>query len=895
MPNRWFLTDDVNLALCVGYRTDIWPVIVSWLVAVFAAFTAFHLVARLRTERGHASALIWLAAAGLAMGSGLWATQFIGLVAIEIPLPIRFDPQATVLSAAAGVVTATLALHIVTTGTRRGLRAVLAGSILGGGVGLMHYTGMAALQMPAHLLYLPGLFALSIAVAVVFSIAALFALSAPVRLDGRVMPLRRLAAAALVGLAVVLTHVTGMAATYFDPEPALTQAGLTLGAPAMAAATVAATLLVAATALTAALFDLSAESLLTDAVNSFVAGFVIYDADDRLVVCNEGYRQIYRQSASAMQRGTRFEDILRHGLARGQYAVTPGQEAAWLAERLEKHRTAGFDIEQRLSDGTWVLASDRRMRNGGTAGLRIDITAQKTAETALRDSEARLDRAQEMAGIGSWEFDVRTGQRVWSREMYRIRGVVGDDLDPTLRGLDRFTHNEDRARFREWLDRLRAGETPGPIEYRIRRLDGQLRIVRGEGRAVTDAAGVVTKVEGTLRDMTEQRQTEELLLQAQKMETVGQLTGGLAHDFNNIQSAVIGNLDLASSRLPPGAPAANHCGLALDAALRGADLVRRLLAFSRRQPLRPVPTRVDSTIADILPMLRRTLGEQIQMEVRMQPDLWLVMADTAQLQSAILNLVVNARDAMPQGGTLTVTAANTTLRSNLATMSGTLPPNEYVLLQVADTGTGMTAEHLARAFEPFFTTKPPGSGSGLGLSMVFGTMQQLGGAADIASEVGSGTIVRLYLPRTGDRQDHVAAQIDPASPDPTGNERILMVEDNALIREVGRDMLAGLGYEVIMASSGDEAMERIGAGLCFDLLFTDIVMPGTLDGIRLAQAVRARNPAARIVFTSGFASSDALHQQIDMPGTDLLPKPYRQSELARIVRTALNRMPEGAA
>jgi PAS domain S-box-containing protein len=894
MLNRWLLTDRFPGALCVACGQETSVLVLAFLVAAIAAYTAFRMAGRVRDARDGGMRLIWLAAAGLTMGAGIWSMHFIALLAIEIPTPVRFNLPASVLSAALAVVTATLAFHVIGDPSGRRIRSIIAGVILGCGIGLMHYVGMAALRMPGDIHYEPWLFAASLGVAVVLSTAALLLLTALARYDRRGVPLGRIASAIVMGLAIVLTHATGMAAAWFQPDAAGGQTGV-LAPPFMVAAAAFGTVMIAAIAVIATLFDLRAETLLSDAVNSFVAGFVIYDADDRLVLCNDAYRQMFPKKAPAMMRGARFEDILRHGVAQGQFRICGNDPSGWIAERLREHREANHETEVQLADGSWVLMSDRRMRNGGIAGLRTDITALKAAQAALRASEARLDRAQEMAGIGSWELDVRTGERIWSKEMYRIRGIMGADQDPTLRGLERFTHNEDRNRFRDWLDRLLAGDAPGPIEYRIRRPDGQLRTVRAEGRGLADTTGAIVTVEGTLRDVTEQRRTEELLQQAQKMETVGQLTGGLAHDFNNILSAVIGNLDLASARLPPGAQASGYCKLALDAALSGAELVKRLLAFSRRQPLRPVPIQVDGAIAGIMPMVRRTLGEPIRVDVRSAPLLWPALADTAQLESAILNLVVNARDAMPQGGTLTIEAENLTIESEQTTAAGKLAAGDYVMMAVHDTGTGMTREQLARAFEPFFTTKPPGSGSGLGLSMVFGTMQQLGGSVDITSEIGVGTTVRLYLPRAGGERERPRPHRVAPAPDPTGDERILMVEDNAGIRDVGSEMLTRLGYEVIVVASGDEAMQRVRDGLRFDLLFTDVVMPGTLDGIALAQALRARDPSVRVVFTSGFANPEALEQRSHIPGSELLPKPYRQSDLARMVRSVLNRLPEGTA
>jgi PAS domain S-box-containing protein len=630
-----------------------------------------------------------------------------------------------------------------------------------------------------------------------------------------------------------------------------------------------------------------AETLLRDAVDSISEGFVIYDREDRFVMCNDAYRRLYSEAADLMVPGTSFKSIVQRSLANGALANEPERLELALAQRLRQHRRATGTVEQRLRDGRWVLITDRRMRNRGIAGLRIDITGLKVVQAALRDSEQRLDRAQEMAGIGSWEFDVRTGRRIWSKEMYRIRGVLDDTDAPTIYGLEEFTHPEDRARFYAWLGHLKEGVAQGPIEYRIRRPDGQERVVVAEGQPVTDEAGICTKVAGTLRDITDRRRTERQLLQAQKMESVGQLTGGLAHDFNNILGAVIGHLDLAEASADTNPTVATHCKVALDAALKGAELVKRLLAFSRRQVLFPKATNLRDVITSLLPLVERTLGEHIQITTQCATGLWPAIADTAQLESAILNLIVNARDAMTNGGTLSIDAENMTIGTALATSSGELPPGDYGVISVSDTGCGMPPDVLTRVFEPFFTTKGPGAGSGLGLSMVFGTMQQLGGTVHIYSEIGLGTTVKLYLPRAIAQQD--TQERLPTTAIPTGRERILLVEDNPQIRTVGTEILRGLGYKVTVAESGDTALEHLENGDEFDLLFTDIVMPGRVNGIALAREVRARDPAARILFTSGFSSPGVLREEIDILGrAELIAKPYRKAELAVVVREILN-------
>jgi signal transduction histidine kinase/CheY-like chemotaxis protein len=734
-----------------------------------------------------------------------------------------------------------------------------------------------------------------VVVAIVFSTVALLALSVLPRFSGSRFILGRVTGSALMGLAIVLMHYTGMFATRFYPEPGPAESGAFFNPSIMVATIAIVSLLIVGLALSAALFDRRAEraeGLVQDAVDSISEGFVIYDADGRLVTCNDSYRHLYSGDAAYLVPGVSFEETLRHGLTLGMYPDAVGREAEWLGAWLKLHRECSGAIEQPLADGRWVLVTKRRMRSGGVAGLRIDITALKRAQAALLDSEVRLERAQEIAGIGSWELDLATGEYIWSKQLYRIRGLP-PDYRPTLDNMALNLQADDARVRSEWLADLRSGRERGPVEITITPPDGEPRVLRIEGRAVIDADGGIRRLTGTTQDVTDRRKIEQQLAQAQKMQTVGQLTGGLAHDFNNILGAVIGNLDLVAEHVASDTEVAGYCSIALDAALSAAELVKRLLAFSRRQALRPRPTNLDDAIANVLPLVKRTLGEQIRIETELASHLWPAVADPVQLESAILNLTLNARDAMPGGGTLAIRAANARIDEGFAVAGGDLQPGEYVVIAVSDTGTGMCPEVLAHVFEPFFTTKPPGAGSGLGLSMVFGTMQQLGGTVRIDSEAGVGTTVRLYLPRALDQWDENGNREDDSErSSPTGREHILLVEDNDQIRTLGTNTLRGLGYLVTVATSGDDAMKYIECGARFDLVFTDIVMPGGIDGLALAARVRARDPSARILFTSGFSSPVTLREQIDEFDAELIAKPYRKTDLALLVRAVLNKVPE---
>ena len=543
-----------------------------------------------------------------------------------------------------------------------------------------------------------------------------------------------------------------------------------------------------------------AEMMLQDAIDSVSEGFVIHDREDRLVMCNEAYRSAYAKHGTQVAIGSRYEDILRHGLDLGIYVDAIGREAAWIDAWMRQHRTGAVSAELAIADGRSVLVTEGRMRNGSIAGLRIDITALKRAQTALRDSEARLDNAQRIARIGSWELDLPEGHYRWSTEMYRIRGLPADGFEPRVDNLRPYIHPDDQPVACKWLGDLKTGTDRGRAEFRIVRPDGEPRMVSVEGVAAIDADGIVRKIAGTMQDVTERRLIEQQLLQAQKMEAIGNLTGGMAHDFNNLLGVIIGNLHLLSEAIEGDAENQELCSDALGAARRGAELTRRLLAFGRRQSLQPQATDINQLVDETIKLLARMLGEDITVELKLTPGLRPTVVDPAQLEAAVTNLISNARDAMPDGGRLVIATSVAQLDSDYATLHPDVVPGHYKVIQVSDTGTGMPPDVKTHIFEPFFTTKPQGKGTGLGLSMVFGFIKQSGGHVSVYSEPGHGTTVTLYLPYRAD----TSVQVAVAQPCRIvgGDEAILLVEDSDVLRRIVTRQLVELGYAVTEAELG---------------------------------------------------------------------------------------------
>jgi signal transduction histidine kinase len=386
------------------------------------------------------------------------------------------------------------------------------------------------------------------------------------------------------------------------------------------------------------------------------------------------------------------------------------------------------------------------------------------------------------------------------------------------------------------------------------------------------------------------RANEEALRQSQKMEAVGQLTGGVAHDFNNLLQVIIGNLDTVLRHLPQDAARLQRAaGQALKGARRAAALTQRLLAFSRRQPLAPKPLDINALVTGLSELIHRTLGETVSVETVLAAGLWRTEVDANELEAAILNLALNARDAMPNGGHLTIETANAHIDDVYAASHPDVAPGQYVLASVSDTGSGMDKEAVERAFEPFFTTKPPGQGTGLGLSQVYGFVKQSGGHVKIYSELGQGTTIKIYLPRLlAAETTPEPAEQDLPTPDADPGETILVVEDDDDVRTYSVEILRELGYRVIEAHDGASALRVLERQARIDLLFTDVVLPGAMTGAQTAEQARTLRPGLKVLFTTGYARNAIIYQGRLDKGVRLVTKPFGSAELAAKVRDVLD-------
>jgi PAS domain S-box-containing protein len=474
---------------------------------------------------------------------------------------------------------------------------------------------------------------------------------------------------------------------------------------------------------------------------------------------------------------------------------------------------------------------------------------------------------------------------LWNKAAEQMFGYRADELvgKPYPR---RAAEDAAEAEQRALIARVMSGETLNNLSFRRRHRDGTERNLYGAAAPFYDASGTLRGAAYVLEDVTEKLALEDMLRQSQKMEAVGQLSGGIAHDFNNILMVILANVEaLQDEQGLTDADRREMLGSISASARRAAELTRRLLAFSRKQRLMPQSTNMTDLVAATDKLLRRTLGEQIEIEAILADDLWNTNVDRAQLEAALVNLCVNARDAMPGGGRLLIETENTELDEFYAADNPGVVPGEYVMLAVSDTGTGMPPEIVKKVFEPFFTTKGVGKGTGLGLSMVYGFIKQSSGHIKIYSEVGRGTTIRLYMPRSDapaeDETESVVSAI------PRGTERVLLVEDDAQVRRAVLAQLNSLRYAVAEAPGGQAALDLLARGEAFDLLLSDVVMPG-FDGPQVAKLAAGSAPAMKVLFMSGYSENATInHGQID-PAVRVLSKPFRRIDLARRVREALD-------
>jgi PAS domain S-box-containing protein len=541
-------------------------------------------------------------------------------------------------------------------------------------------------------------------------------------------------------------------------------------------------------------------------------------------------------------------------------------------------------------------------------GAHTDITEQVEAERALRESEAEQRKlAGQLAELNATlaervEEKTRERDRIWnvSQDLLLVadRNGVWQTVNPAWTRTLGWSEGELLNRTSQWLEhpddggitrahikKLIADESTVRFESRFRHKDGTYRWLSWTGVSDKDCIYAVARDVTAEKAATDRlKATEEALRQSQKMEAVGQLTGGIAHDFNNLLTGIVGSLDLLQTRLDQGRTdnVSRYINAAMTSANRAAALTHRLLAFARRQPLIPKSVDANALVVSLEDLLRRTIGERIDLDIAASAGLWCTLCDPNQLESALLNLAINARDAMPDGGKLTIATANARI-DGIDADTPALLPGDYIRIDVTDTGTGMSPEVAARAFDPFFTTKPIGQGTGLGLSMIYGFARQSNGHVLIDSKQGAGTKVRLYLPRHhGDAAEERVASAAADEHIATG-ETVLVVEDEPVVRGVITEMLHDQGYRVLEATDGPSGLRMLRLNQRIDLLVTDVGLPG-MNGRQLADQARETRPGLKILFITGYAENVAIAKGFLQPGMEMITKPFDLDNLAQRVR-----------
>jgi two-component system cell cycle sensor histidine kinase/response regulator CckA len=542
---------------------------------------------------------------------------------------------------------------------------------------------------------------------------------------------------------------------------------------------------------------------------------------------------------------------------------------------------------ERLIEWRNTVVRDDTGRITGSLSSGTDVTERTVAVEALQATEERMRFALQNANVGIWDLDYTTGVARWSEILESQFGLQPGTFGGTFQAFVDLVHPDDREFVLETV--ANAIQSGADFSYAHRAIlpDGTVRWLSGTGRILLGDHGEPVRGVGIYQDITERRTLQAQNEQLQKMEAVGRLAAGVAHDFNNLLTVILGFCDLLLTDLASDDPRHADIVEIQKAGARGAGLTRQLLTFSRKQILAPALLDLNVVVADMKGMLGRLIGEDVKVVMALRPGLALVMADRGQVEQIVMNLAVNARDAMPTGGTLTIETANVELDEHYAKLHLTVKPGPHVGLTVSDTGTGMTPAVQARLFEPFFTTKGPGKGTGLGMATVYGIVTRSGGTVGVYSELGKGTAFKVYFPRA----DAAAMVVDTRAPLPpphAGTQTVLVVEDDDGLRDLTRRLLEPHGYTILVAADAHEALRLFEENPSIDVMLTDIVMPGA-SGPELTRQLIEQRPALRVIYMSGYTEDAIVQHGVIKPGIAFLNKPFTSEALGEKIREVLER------
>ena len=883
---------DLHLELHPYYNFPL--VVLSILIAMLAAYAALDLAAQVRKEEGGLR-FFWLLFGAFAVGTGIWAMHYIGMYALQFPIPVQYDWPTVALSIVAAILASSIALYLVSGKTLLRWHAVAGGLFMGIGISSMHYIGMEAMRLKAKCVYSGWMVALSVAVAISLSYCAIRT-SFHFKAQFGKWSWLKAGSAILLGLAISAMHYTGMSAVTFFEQPQMNDStsraiGMsTMGLSSIVAITILLLFVVLVSSYMDRVFarqaNVIAEGRLQTQIifDNLREGIIVLDLDRNIIRSNRAARALLGVSENYHARAEiakTFEVFLPTG-----EPLAPAALPSVLAVRGEFLQSCELKI-RRTDTGKTVIAEVSTAPILNSAGEMVqiilsyrDVTEPRSLDEA-RVRLAAIVESSEDAIIGKDDKGIVTSWNLGAQKLfgYSPEEMIGQPITRLIPE-DRIFEEE------EILGRIRSGETVDHIETVRKKKNGQFIHISLTISPIRDSSGAIVGASKIVRNISDRKNLEQQLIQSQKMDAIGQLTGGIAHDFNNLLGVIIGNLDLLEGEVRGNEKALKRVHTAQKASIRGAELTRRLLAFSSHEELRPQAISLNTSIRNAVELASHALGPEVRIVLQLNDAMPSVFVDASGLESAMLNLLVNARDAMARGGVITITSDITDSENNIMTESlDQRGQGKCGFVSVSDTGCGMSREVLTRAFEPFFSTKLRGKGTGLGLAMVYGFIKQSGGNVRLYSEVGYGTTVSFYLPLAGNVPAVHRAAVRTLA---VRKGSVLVVDDELDLLEVAASYLTDMGFTVLQAKDGPEALDLIKSREDIGLLITDILMPGGMNGAELAMVSRQIRPEIKVIYCSGFPADAIAERSVASIDGPLLRKPYQREDFKTMVYNVMS-------
>ena len=880
---------DISTALPIGYNPRI--VLLSYIIACVAAYAAWNMTERLQASREPGLQYMWLGAGAAVLGFGIWCMHFVGMLAMVLPIPVAYDLATTLLSVVPAVLVAAFIIRYLSQNSFSLLRILLAGTVMGAGIGTMHYVGMMGMRLQASMYYSPLMFALSLVVAVVLAVLCLFVGLVQVKGERVATGIRKVVSVMTMGAAITGMHYTAMSAVYFF--------SIETTDPVSASVLDPNTFSIFIALVTLVLFGLA-----------LVSTRVVFTMEQELQRSDEKFQQIFRTSLTPMvllsrnpvkviEYNNAIVKLLGYEaheikLLTSDVVLVDTKEFARFRKELIANGVCDAVETQVMAKGNRiipVLASACMVKVDGEQCILAqcyDMSEQKANERKLQEAALRLQRAQSIAFIGDFVLDLPAGVLTGSPECFRIMGIPGRS-EISLEHWDALVHPEDRALFES------LGKEDYNIEFRLSDSSHGVEIVNSIGLYEKDKAGNVNRVVGTIQDITERKQFEakqeqlrKQLLQAQKMESLGVLAGGIAHDFNNLLTGILGNAELAKFSIHD--PEKMHTRLEniMEASKRAAELTNQLLAYSGKGKFVIGPINLSDQVKEIGELLLASIGKNARLEYSLDPNLPIIEGDQSQIQQIVMNLIINGAEALEsKPGIIKVSTGVMDVEQvqKLSIVEIAPGPEPLVYLQVEDNGVGMDRETTERLFDPFFTTKF--TGRGLGMAAVLGIVRGHRGGIAVDSTPGSGSRFTILFP---------SSDLELKLSDPKmavdhkrwyGQERVLVIDDEEMVRNLLSDTLTTYGYSVLLAAEGQKGIDLYRQHQEeIQLVLVDLTMPN-LDGKATVQKLRKTNDDVKVLLMSGYSEEEAMNEFTSLSVTGFISKPFKHDELMDKVSGAL--------